>query len=156
MARPRHAAFLANLFDDLGRWWKGLPLVAQTIVVVSLAAVLTSAWRQGSCSRWRPDAERMETAVAQRLRGVSPEEVRDFSDEIGHELHSGGLDQVRRTVLPESTRPHTPRSSSRFCGPNDPIAVSKPMCSDCRSAFASSSLLLSIFALGGPTIGASR
>lgn len=36
-----HLAFLANLFDELGRWWNGLPWWQQALVVGGLAALLT-------------------------------------------------------------------------------------------------------------------
>lgn len=38
---PGSAAFLANLFDDLARWWEGLGPVGQIAVVVGIAGLLT-------------------------------------------------------------------------------------------------------------------
>lgn len=38
---PSDPAFLANLFDELGRWWNSLPGWQQALVVVGLAALLT-------------------------------------------------------------------------------------------------------------------
>ncbi len=244
-AEPGHAAFLANLFDDLGRWWNGLPWWQQTIVVVGLAAVLTfggmgflpafnivsgastlATYGQGistfienprqattdyvrnltpgevvvqlaglGLNRLLPAAaggvvgkqvrtrvlnEAEQAAISQSrgalgravdaaadvngVRGgtlgktaasdgertlsgwkqprptgfseVSPEQVRDFSGEIGHELEkSGGLDQVRRDGFPGKYQASHAEKQLSILRPDDPIAVSEPMCNDCNGFF---------------------
>ena len=237
--------FLANLFDELGRWWNGLEWWQQVAVVVGLAGLLTfggmgflpalsfvsgastvAAYGQGTATflrdprqatkdyvrnltpgevaaqlagaalnrvlpaaagsvvgkrirsqvlsevekaalnrsrnafaRAADDAARVNAARGGRkikaaasdggqtlsgwtqprpagFSGATPEEVRDLANEIGHELqHTGGLDQVRRGGFPGQSKASHAEKQLAVLRPNDPIAVSEPMCGDCRGFF---------------------
>ena len=68
--------------------------------------------------------------------GASPQEVRTLANEIGHELPpNGGLDQVRRGGFPGQYKASHTEKQLAVIRPNDPIAVSEPMCGDCRGFF---------------------
>ncbi|MGH9277708.1 MAG: hypothetical protein ACRD12_06325 [Acidimicrobiales bacterium] len=67
---------------------------------------------------------------------ANPEEVLELSREIGHELQpSGGLDQVRRGGFVGKHKASHAEKQLAIRRPNDPIAVSEPMCPDCQGFF---------------------
>jgi hypothetical protein len=67
---------------------------------------------------------------------VTPEEVASYSKKIGHELTPvGGPDQVSRGGFPGKFNASHAEKQLAVARPNDPIAVSRPMCSDCQGFF---------------------
>jgi RHS repeat-associated protein len=67
---------------------------------------------------------------------ATPEQVAEYSDEIGHELRpSGGPDQVNRGGFPGKFNASHAEKQMALQHPNEPLGVSKPMCPDCQNFF---------------------
>ncbi|MFV0387738.1 MAG: hypothetical protein ACK5NT_03195, partial [Pyrinomonadaceae bacterium] len=70
-------------------------------------------------------------------RDVSPEDVRDYSELIGHELKNGGAnDQVARGGFRGKYYASHAEKQLAVARPNEPIGVSRPMCADCQRFFS--------------------
>ncbi|MDN5288347.1 MAG: hypothetical protein JWR38_4621 [Mucilaginibacter sp.] len=65
---------------------------------------------------------------------VSPEQVKDYSDQIGHTPQkAGAMDQVKDGGFEGKYNSSHAEKKVLTENPNDPTGVSRPMCSDCQS-----------------------
>jgi hypothetical protein len=70
---------------------------------------------------------------------VSPEDVRDYSLKIGHDLQSKGARDQQHTPrgFPGLSRATDAEKQLGLAAPNHPIGVSRPMCNDCQGWYQS-------------------
>ncbi|MGH9280305.1 MAG: hypothetical protein ACRD12_19670 [Acidimicrobiales bacterium] len=67
---------------------------------------------------------------------ASPEEVRDLSTEIGHRLApAGGRDRISGGGFEGKYQASHAEKQQAIRRPNEPNAVSEPMCADCTSFY---------------------
>jgi hypothetical protein len=69
--------------------------------------------------------------------GKSPDEIRAYSDQIGHDLRaSGRFDQIDRGGWSGKYQASHAEKQGALVSPDDPLGVSKEMCTDCQDFFS--------------------
>lgn len=72
--------------------------------------------------------------VPSGFTNVSPEQVKSYSDQIGHEpKKSGAMDQNDNGGFDGKYNSSHAEKKVLTANPNDPVGVSRPMCSDCQN-----------------------